>query len=338
MKATFYKGSKNIDAGQGQERKPGADEVKLKIAYCGICGTDQHIFHGKMDKRVNPPQIIGHECSGTVVETGSAVSDFKPGDKVVVRPLNWCGECPTCKAGNSHICTSLKFMGIDSEGAFQEYWTVKARTLHKCPDSMDLKLGALIEPLAVACHDVRRGRLAPGEYAVILGGGPIGMLVAMAARAIGARVIISEINDYRLKLAAEMGFETFNPKNGDLAAHVMSATNGTGADIVFEVTASEPGAKIMTELLRPRGRIVLVGIYTQPQSIDLFKFFWRELELIGARVYEKADYDQAVELASQGSLPLEKIISGVFSLDEIQQAFESFEGNATAMKVLVRCS
>jgi 2-desacetyl-2-hydroxyethyl bacteriochlorophyllide A dehydrogenase len=337
MKAAYYNGNKEFKLTTGTEVAPGQGEVKIKVAYCGICGTDQHIFHGVMDKRVSIPQVIGHEASGVVVEIGSGVDNVKVGDKVVVRPLNWCGECPTCEAGNSHICTSLKFMGIDSIGAFQEYWTVKARILHKCPDNISLKTAALIEPLAVACHDLRRGRLKAGEYAVILGGGPIGLLIAMAAREAGAKVIISEINEYRLKLAADMGFGTFNPLHGDLKAHVMTATANTGADVVFEVTASAPGAAIMTELLRPRGRIVLVGIYSQPQTINLFNFFWKELEMIGARVYEPEDFDQAVKLTAEGKLPLEDIISGVYNLTEIQQAFESFEGNSTAMKVLVQC-
>ncbi len=338
MKAAYYNGKHDFKVGDGKEFAPGPGEVKVKVEYCGICGTDQHIFHGKMDKRVSIPQVIGHEASGTVAEVGPGVEDFVPGDKVVVRPLDWCGKCPTCEAGHSHICTSLKFMGIDSIGAFQEFWTVKARTLHLCPQEMSLKLGALIEPLAVACHDVRRGRVKSGEYVVILGGGPIGMLVAMVAREAGAKVIISEINDYRLGLAEKMGFETFNPIKGNLVEHVMAATKNTGADVVFEVTASAPGAKIMTELVRPRGRIVLVGIYSEPQPIELFKFFWRELEMIGARVYEKEDFDTAVKLTTAGNMPLEEIISGVYGLDEIQKAFESFEGNATAMKVLIKCS
>jgi (R,R)-butanediol dehydrogenase/meso-butanediol dehydrogenase/diacetyl reductase len=134
-----------------------------------------------------------------------------------------------------------------------------------------------------------------------------------------------------------MGFEAFNPLEGDLVEYVNSQTEGTGADIVFEVTASTPGAKVMTELVRPRGRIVLVGIYTEPQQIALFKFFWRELEMIGARVYEKEDFDKAVELAAGGTMPLESIISGVYDLDDIQAGFESFEGNAAAMKVLIKC-
>ncbi len=336
MKTALYQGNKTFKIAQCPEGTVGPDDVKVKIAYCGICGTDLHIFHGKMDQRVNIPQSIGHETSGTVAEVGSNVKGFAPGDKVVVRPLQWCGKCATCAAGHNHICPNLKFMGIDTEGAFQEYWTVPADTLHKCPDDMSLKLAALIEPLAVACHDVRRARVAAGERVVVLGGGPIGLLVAMVARAAGAEILISEISEYRLELAEKLGFSTFNPMQGDLLERVNELTGGVGADVVFEVTASAAGAEVMTELVRPRGRILLVGIYSQPQPVTLFKFFWRELEMIGARVYEHEDYDRAIELAASGSLPLEAVISGVYELDDIQAAFESFEGNSTAMKVLIK--
>ena len=338
MKTALYKGKNYFAIENNRELIPGADEVKIKIAYCGICGTDLHIFHGKMDSRVKIPQSIGHEASGTVVEIGSNVIDYNIGDKVVVRPLKWCGLCNTCKAGNNHICPDLKFMGIDTEGAFQEYWTVPAMTLHKCPEDISLKLAALIEPLAVACHDVKRARIAVGEKVVVLGAGPIGLLVAMVARHAGAQVIISELNEYRLSIAEKLGFSTFNPSQGDLVKYIHEVTEGDGADVIFEVTASTAGAEVMTEIVKPRGRILLVGIYNQPKEINLFKFFWRELEMLGARVYEREDYEHAIEIAAKRTLPLESIISDIFELDGIQKAFESFKNSPDAMKILIKCS
>jgi len=272
------------------------------------------------------------------MELGANVQDFKVGERVVVRPLDWCGDCPACKAGHQHICMNLKFMGIDSPGAMQGEWIVKSRTLHKFPYTMDFKLGALIEPLAVACHDVRLGKVKSSDYVVVLGGGPIGMLVAMVAKASGAKVLISEINLYRLSLAAELGFDTINPLENDIVKFVNEQTAGAGVDVVFEVTASQPGASIMTELVRTRGRIVAVGIFSEPPKIDMFKFFWRELKLYGARVYEEQDFDDAIALAASGKLALDSIISGVYELDDIQSAFESFENNNKAMKVLIKCN
>jgi len=278
------------------------------------------------------------KCLEPVIELGANVKDFKVGERVVVRPLDWCGNCPACKAGHQHICMNLKFMGIDSPGAMQEEWIVQSRTLHRFPDTMDFKLGALIEPLAVACHDVRLGEVKSGDSVVVLGGGPIGMLVAMVAKATGTKVFISEINSYRLNLAAKLGFDTINPLENDIIEYVNTQTAGAGADVVFEVTASQPGATIMTELVRARGRIVAVGIFNEPPKINMFKFFWRELKLCGARVYEGQDFDNAINLAASGKLALESIISGVYKLEDIQSAFESFENNRQAMKVLIKCN
>lgn len=336
MRAAYYNKKHTFEVKEAESLTPGPGEVKVKVAYCGICGTDLHIFHGKMDQRVTPPQVIGHEMSGTVTEIGSGVKSVNIGDNVVVRPLNWCDECAACKAGHQHICMNLKFMGIDSVGALQDAWVVKERVLHKIPGTMDMKYGSLIEPLAVACHDVHRAELKADENVVILGGGPIGLLIAMVARDAGANVVISEVNDYRLKLAKELKFRTVNPLETDLVKEVEQWTNGTGADVVFEVTATQSGASVMTELLRTRGRIVVVGIYSEPPKIDLFKFFWRELQLYGARVYDEVDFDNAIALAAKGSLPLDRIISGIYPLDQIQKAFESFDGNAMAMKVLIK--
>lgn len=338
MKATYYAGNNSFNVSKIEESKPNDNEVKVKVEYCGICGTDLHIFHGKMDQRVDIPQVIGHEMSGTVMELGANVKDFKIGERVVVRPLDWCGDCPACKAGHQHICMNLKFMGIDSPGAMQGEWIVKSRTLHKFPDAMDFKLGALIEPLAVACHDVRLGEVKANDYVVVLGGGPIGMLVAMVAKAAGAKVLISEINSYRLNLATELDSDTINPLENNIVEFVNEQTGGAGADVVFEVTASQAGASIMTDLLRTRGRIVAVGIFSEPPKIDMFKFFWRELKLCGARVYEEQDFDDAINLAASGKLALESMISGVYELDDIQNAFESFENNNKAMKVLIKCN
>ena len=178
-------------------RPPGPGEVRLDVAFCGVCGTDVHIAHGHMDHRVRAPQVIGHEMSGTVAELGDGVDGYAVGDPVVVRPLDTRGETPADK-GVSHICRELKFLGIDTPGAFQSSWTVPAFTLHRLPPAVDLRRAALVEPLAVACHDVRRGEVRAGENVVVIGGGPIGLLVGLVARAQGATVVLSEVSPFRL--------------------------------------------------------------------------------------------------------------------------------------------
>lgn len=337
MQAAEYIGNKAFRLVEGQSVKPQAGEVRLNVGYVGICGTDMHIFHGVMDARVNPPATIGHEISGVVAELGEGVEGFSVGEKVVVRPLDWCGECPTCLAGNTHICQNLKFMGIDSPGAFQNSWTVKARTLHKLPANVDLKQGALIEPLSVACHDIRRSRLQKGEKAVVIGGGPIGQLVALVAKAVGADVLISEVNESRRAFAKSIGIDSVNPLETDLADYVDQWTGTKGADVVFEVSGVQPAIDAMTQIAGRRGRIVMVAIHSDAPKIDLFQFFWKELELLGARVYEAEDFDWAIELIASGDIDVAPFISSVNELQDIGKAFMGMDNNPTGMKALVAC-
>jgi (R,R)-butanediol dehydrogenase/meso-butanediol dehydrogenase/diacetyl reductase len=322
--------------GPCEVRPPGDGEVRLDVAYCGVCGTDLHIAHGAMDHRVKVPQVIGHEMSGTVAELGANVEGFRIGDKVVVRPLDSRGETPADK-GISHISRNLKFLGIDTPGAFQSSWTVPAFTLHRLPATVDLRLAALTEPLAVACHDVRRAELAKGEVAVVIGGGPIGLLVALVARSRGARVIVSEVSASRLELADALGFEVLDPGRQDLAEHVSALTGGAGADVVFEVSGSAAGALAMTQLPGLRGRIVVVAIFPQPQPVNLFDFFWKELELKGARVYEPEDYERAIELLAEGSLPVESLITAVEPLERLPGVFAELAEGSPAVKILIDC-
>lgn len=336
MKASFYQGNKTFRIEEAEPAAPGPGEVRLNVAYCGICGTDVHIYHGAMDQRVDIPQTIGHETSATVAGVGEGVSGFEVGDAVVVRPLDNRGETGADR-GYSHVCKHLKFIGIDSPGGFQNSWTVPAFTLHKAPKGTDLKLAALCEPLAVACHDVRLGEITPGELAVVIGGGPIGMLVALVAREAGARVIVSEVNEFRLNFARELGFEAVNPLETDVAELCREKSGGSGADIVFEVSGAKSAAASMTDLPAIRGRIVVVAIYPKPVELNLFHFFWKELKLCGARVYEPEDYERALRLIADKTLPLEKLITGVRPLAELQQAFEDLDQSPNAMKTLIDC-
>jgi 2-desacetyl-2-hydroxyethyl bacteriochlorophyllide A dehydrogenase len=335
MKAAYYHGNRTIRLGESVPRTPGLDEVRIHVAYCGVCGTDLHIFKGGMDKRVSIPQVIGHEMSGEIAEVGGNVRGWSVGDRVVVRPLHPCGNCPACRAGHAHICYNLKFLGIDTPGAFQGSWTVPAHTLHRLPPNLPFDRAALIEPVAVACHDVRLGEVKSGEEVVVIGGGPIGLLIALVAASIKARVLVSEVNPFRLNLAREIGLEAVNPREVDLADLIGKRTGGAGADVVFEVSGSAAGAATMTQLVRSRGRIVIVAIFGEAPKVDLFRFFWRELRLRGARVYEAEDFDKAIALSASGALPLEHLISARQPLKDLQTVFEQIETSTDLMKVLI---
>ncbi|GAB2799542.1 alcohol dehydrogenase catalytic domain-containing protein [Rhabdobacter roseus] len=336
MKALFYTGNKTFEIQESTPAPLQPGEVRLKVAYCGVCGTDVHIYHGNMDKRVQIPQVIGHEVSAEIAELGEGVTGWQVGDRVAVRPLQPGAEHPS-DFGQNHIGKNLKFIGIDTSGGMQQFWNVPAYTLHRLPENLSLKLGALIEPLAVACHDIRLAELRKDEQVVVIGGGPIGMLIALVAQHKGAKVLLSEINGARLELAASLGLATVNPREEDLVTRVEDFTQGAMADVVFEVSGVQAGVDAMTQVPRARGRIVMVAIHAQPKPVDLFRFFWRELKLIGARVYEPEDFDEAIALAASGQLPLEAIITQVAPLAAAQEVFETIDGNPAGLKYLLAC-
>ena len=288
-----------------------------------------------MDGRIKSPWPIGHEMSGTIAEVGSEVSGWKVGASVTVMPLDWCGACPACNSGNTHICHNLKFVGIDSPGSLQGRWNVKAGWLVPLPDDLDLRTAALVEPVAVAVHDVNRAAVGRGDHVAVIGGGPIGLLIAIIARKRGADVLVSEVAASRLELAAELGFETVNPTNQDLKGAVADRTEGSGADVAFEVSGSVPGVRAVTDVLRVRGRGMVVGIHPKAPPVDLFQVFWKELELLGARVYQRPDFEVAVRLVDDGTIPADSLISDVMPLADAGAAIERLSGGEDVVKLLL---
>ena len=337
MKGAYYQEKGQFEVKESQPVKPGPGEVRLEVAYCGVCGTDVHIYHGVMDQRIQPPQIVGHEASAVVAELGEGVENVAVGNKVAVRPLRFGKEHPFDK-GHAHVGKNLKFIGIDSAGAFQNSWTVPAYTLHKLPDVLSLKHGAFIEPLSVACHDVKIGRVQAGENCLVIGGGPIGTLIAFVLREKGAKPMVSEINPARLDMLSGFGFEVINPKTENIVERVSALTDEKMIDCVFEVSGSAAGVQTMTEVVNARGRIVMVAIHGGgPKEVDLFKFFWSEIEMLGARLYEEEDYEEAIRIAASGHIPFESLITQVKPRDHIQQVFEEIDNNPAGMKYLVDC-
>jgi (R,R)-butanediol dehydrogenase / meso-butanediol dehydrogenase / diacetyl reductase len=337
MRAALYVGEERFELAEREARAPEQGEVQLDVAYVGICGTDLHIKHGAMDGRVAIPAVIGHEMAGTVAAVGDGVTEYSPGDPVTVMPLAWCGRCPACEAGHEHVCQNLNFVGIDSAGAMQESWTVPEHLLVRLPPGVGLEHGALSEPLAVAVHDVRRGQVQRGERVLVVGGGPIGLLIASVAAAEGADVLVSEPSTFRRSVAERLGLRAVDPTDESVEAVVESWTLGAGADVAFEVSGSAAGLRSATHALRVRGRLVVVAIHSEPVPVDLFRVFWRELELVGARVYERRDFERAVEMLSAGAVPATELISIVEPLDRTAEAFSALEGGGDVVKVLIDC-
>ena len=334
MKQASYLGEKNISISPYSPEKPKATEVQIRVSYVGLCGTDLHIVHGSMDKRVSTPLCFGHEMSGVVESVGSEVTNWKAGDFVTVMPLDWDGTCPACLAGNQHICQNLNFVGIDSPGALQTLWNVQESWVFKLPKSISLLNAALVEPVAVAFHDVNRAEVKAGEKIVVIGGGPIGLLIGIVARTRGAEVIIVELDASRRTFIDSLGFKTLNPSEINLEEHINSWTGKKGADTVFEVSGSAAAVLSCIDLVKVRGKLVIVAIHGQPREIKLQRVFWRELTIIGVRVYEKSDFESAIELIDNGTIPSEKIITSVLPLSKINEAIEILE-SGLAMKVLI---
>jgi (R,R)-butanediol dehydrogenase / meso-butanediol dehydrogenase / diacetyl reductase len=336
MRAACYMGDRTLAVLAREPRSPSAGEVEIAVAYTGICGTDLHIFHGAMDARVTTPAVLGHEMSGTISALGSGVEGWSVGDPVTVMPLDWCGECPACLAGNSHVCHNLDFLGIDSPGSMQGRWTVPARTLVALPPQMALEAAALAEPTAVAVHDVRRSGLRPGQRALVVGGGPIGLLIALVASAGGADVLVLEPSAERRALAESIGLRTFDPIADDVAAAVGDWTGGAGVPVGFEVSGAVAGLDTAIQSMAVGGRLVVVAIHAKAAPVDLFRVFWRELTLIGARVYERADFEEAVRLLADGDVPAAPLITRVDPLADVAAAFATLEAGR-AMKLLIDC-
>jgi len=337
LRAVSYTGDRSLLVGPAEAAPPAAGQVRVEVAYTGICGTDLHIYHGAMDGRVKPPGVIGHEMSGRVAELGDGVSQWQVGDPVTVMPLDRCGACPACIAGHSHICHRLNFLGIDSAGSMQNSWTVPADTLVRLPANLGLDHAALIEPVAVAVHDVRRTTLRAGEKTVVVGGGPVGLLIAAVARHIGADVRLIEPNRYRRSVAQSAGLVTLDPGGEDVAAEIDQWTGGAGAAVAFEVSGAAAGVATAVDSLAMRGRLVLVAIHPTPREVNLHRFFWRELTLIGARLYERDDFEIATRLIADGQIPVAALISRIEPLERAADAFAALESGANVMKILIDC-
>ncbi|MBN9180723.1 MAG: alcohol dehydrogenase catalytic domain-containing protein, partial [Microbacterium sp.] len=255
MRAANYQGDRTIAVVDREPSAPAPGQVRIRVGYVGICGTDLHVFHGDMDGRVEIPATIGHEMSGVIDEIGPGVEGWAVGDAVTVMPLAWDGTCPACRAGNTHICQNLDFIGIDSPGALQELWNVPADVLVRLPASLSLRDAALVEPVAVAVHDVRRSGLGRGDKTVVIGAGPIGVLIATVATAAGADVLIAEVDADRRAAAEEMGLRTIDPSAVDQVGVVEDWTGGAGADVVFEVSGAAAAVLGATSLVRVRGTL-----------------------------------------------------------------------------------
>ncbi|SMB98978.1 2-desacetyl-2-hydroxyethyl bacteriochlorophyllide A dehydrogenase [Thermanaeromonas toyohensis ToBE] len=334
MKAVVYEGPRRLEVKDVPVPQPGPGEALLKVFYGGLCGTDMHIYHG-VHPRAKPPLIMGHEFCGQIVALNGEAAGVKVGDKVVVEPLLSCGKCAACLSGYYHVCANLGLLGIDRDGGFAEYALVPISRVHRLPQDMPMLEAALVEPVAVAIHAVRMSRLKIGDIVAILGAGPIGTLVAETCRASGAEVIITEVAPERLERARARGFLALNALAQDVEAEVRAVTCGKGVDVVFDAAGVPATAELSTRIVKVRGQVVVVGVFNEPPPVDYRTVSFRELDIIGVRVYNFEDYQIAADMIYKRKIKVDGIVTHIFKLEEAERACEIME-RGEGMKILFR--
>ena len=337
MKAAYYAKKQSIELADLDLPKIKKGEALIKVRYAGICGSDLHVYHGA-HPTAKFPVIPGHEFVGELVELGEdACSDIKPGEIVVAQPFASCGVCEACITGNDNVCKELKLLGAHADGCFAEYVTVQAKKMYRIPKGVDLKLAALTEPLAVAVHDIRRSGLKVGQTALIIGGGPIGIFIAMVAQLAGAQVYISEVNEFRLDFAKKMGYGTLNPMDQGFHQNVAEITKGKGFDVVYEVSGSKAGMASTTELVKVSGTILVVGMATDKYPVDTMAVFMKQLNLQGVRIHSQEAFAAAVDILASGKLnsQLTQLISKTYQLDDVKSAYDYVLANTDYFKILL---
>lgn len=310
-------------------------EVLVKVDHTGICGSDLTVYAGK-HWRGKPGTVMGHEFSGEIAEVRAAGTDLKAGDRVVVEPSISCGVCDACVNGYYNACATLKVFGIDVDGGFAEYVVAPAKRVYRIPDTLSLKSAALVEPTAVASHVVRRSKIKLGNHAVVLGGGPVGLLVAQVARVISNMPVeLVEISPWRQELARKMGFDPIDPTRVDLKEEVLKRTGGLGADLVYDCAGAAQTAALFAAITRIRGQVVQVAMPHDLRPVDLAGFAFREIEYVGARMYDQNDWHSAIGLVSNRKIDVESMISQVYPLSEGKAALDLARQGADSMKVLL---
>ncbi|WP_261163818.1 alcohol dehydrogenase catalytic domain-containing protein [Microbacterium sp. Marseille-Q6965] len=347
MRAALFHAKEDVRVEEVEEPTPGPGQVKLRNGYAGICGSDLHIYYAPDAAGVDmnhphpltgamPPQILGHEFSGTIVEVGDGVEGFAPGDNVAVWPIYNCGECAACRRGMPNACRMITFHGIQSHGGgMAEYTVVDASKLHRLPENVDLTMGALVEPMAVAWHAVSKSNLRPGGTALVAGAGPIGIGVWFALRAQGINdVLVSEPSAERRAIIENLGARTVDPVSGDLAAAVADLTGGDGVDAAFDAAGAGPAVLSGLASLVQGGRLVIVALHERPVEFLPTALVMGETEIKGVLAYTQQDFDDVIAAMAEGKYDTTGWVQKV-GIDEVVDAITSLRAGNGA-KVLVR--
>ena len=337
MRAMYLERPGKIVEKKIREPSPKEGEVLVRIRSVGVCGSDIHYYQeGRIGKFVvRKPLILGHECSGEVVEVGKKVDDLKVGDRVALEPGIPCRMCEHCKSGRYNLCSKIRFMATPPiDGAFVEYVAHPADFAFKIPRKISFDEAALFEPLAVGLYAAERARIKPTDKILILGAGPIGLTTLQAVRCMrGVEVSVIDLYEFRLAKAKELGAdEVINPKEEDIWKKLSSSF-----DVVFETAGSAVTIKQTVKLAKEGGRVILVGLPGEDEiALDTKQIVFKELDVLGMHRYANM-YPRAVKLTQEGSINLKTLITHRFSFEETEKALKFARDNKdSCIKVIVR--
>lgn len=313
------------------------NEILMRIKMIGICGSDIHVFHGK-HPATTYPVIQGHEYSAVVEATGSDVTRVKRGMRVTARPQIVCGKCGPCKRGHYNVCQELKVQGFQAPGAAQELFVVPEDRVVVFPDSMTFENGTMIEPAAVAVHSLKRGPDLTGKNVVVSGAGTIGNLVAQFAKARGAaKILVTDISDYRLNIATQCGIEgTLNVSKSSFEKGVKSFFGDEGFQVGFETAGTQSSLDVVVQFIEKGGSIIIIGVYAQNPVINMFYLGEHELNILGSLMYRHEDYEIAVDMIASGNVNVMPLQTKKFPFEKFREAYKYIEEQGErSLKVII---
>ena len=317
--------------------EPGDDQVLVKIMKIGVCGSDIHVYHGT-HPFTSYPVTQGHEVSAKVVSWGANVSGFSEGQRVTIEPQVYCGKCYPCTHGKYNLCEELKVMGFQTTGTASEYFAVDASKVTPLPEGMTFNEGAMIEPLAVTVHAAKRFPELEGSKVVVLGAGPIGILLAQSCKALGAaQVMVTDVSDYRLELAKECGADfVYNTLNKDFGEAMIESFGPDKADVIYDCAGNDITMGQAIKYARKGSTIILVAVFGKMATVDLAVLNDHELDLNTTMMYRHEDYVDAIRLVGEGKIQLKPLMSKQFASKDYLQAYQYIDDNReTTMKVLI---
>jgi (R,R)-butanediol dehydrogenase/meso-butanediol dehydrogenase/diacetyl reductase len=340
MKAARWHNVKDIRVEEIKEPFLNDNDVKIKVKWCGICGSDLHEYvAGPINIPTGTPHPVtnevapltmGHEYSGEVVEIGKNVTNLKVGDRVVTEPLVGCGECNPCKDGNYNTCEKLGFQGLSGwGGGFAEYTNYKSNLVHKIPENITFDKGALIEPITVAYHSLKKGKFQAGQIAVVAGAGTIGLSTVKCLRAMGAsKIFMIQRKSIRQQYALNEGVTAvLDPNEVDVVAEIRRLTDGHMADVAFETTGAESIFNLLLTTIHNQGTLVITSLWEGTVTHNLNNLVLTEKNIVGTICYNNEDFPEVISLIAEGKINTDGLITKKIYLDDItSEGFETLTG------------